>query len=68
MTKVSSHLLCIYSDKSAEFGMLKRKVRESVSILSPLLLLVRTSLTRQSCLLQAQVLREYLQEPLQQVI
>ncbi|ELR24421.1 Roadblock/LC7 domain containing protein [Acanthamoeba castellanii str. Neff] len=40
MTKVSTHLLCLYSDKSAEFGMLKRK---------------------------AQVLREYLQEPLQQV-
>jgi hypothetical protein len=27
MTKVSTHLLCLYSDKSAEFGMLKRKVR-----------------------------------------
>jgi len=40
MAQVSTHLLCLYSDKSAEFGMLRRK---------------------------AQVLKEYLQEPLQQV-
>lgn len=63
MTKVSTHLLCLYSDKTAEFGMLKRKVL-SVSLITTR---VRPSHSINEPLPQAQVLREYLQEPLQQV-
>jgi hypothetical protein len=37
MTKVSTHLLCLYSDKSAEFGMLKRKVAPPSLLVSLLL-------------------------------
>lgn len=45
MTKVSTHLLCLYSDKSAEFGMLKRKVAPPpIPLLVSLLLLALTSL------------------------
>ncbi len=66
MTKVSTHLLCLYSDKSAEFGMLKRKVAPPPRFSFRCFTLdVDVSLLPRCP--QAQVLREYLQEPLQQV-